>query len=160
VSRIWMLPAALAAAAALLVATVGMTLTDLGPWYRGLEQPSWAPADPIYGAAWTLIFALAAVAGLLAWSRSKDVRSGEVVIGLFALNGFLNLLWSLLFFQWQRPDWAMAELVLLWLSVASLVAVCGRRSPAAGALLLPYLAWVTFAGRLNWEIVQLNGPFG
>jgi translocator protein len=154
-----MLPAALAAAAALAVALVGMTLTDLGPWYRGLEQPAWAPADPVYGAAWTLIFALAAVAGLIAWSRSNDRYGAEIVIGLFALNGFLNILWSLLFFRLQRPDWAMAELILLWASVAALVTVCSRRSLVAGVLLLPYLAWVSFAGRLNWEIVRLNGPF-
>jgi tryptophan-rich sensory protein len=159
-TRIWMLPAILAAAAALAVALVGMTLTDLGPWYRDLAQPSWAPPDPVYGAAWTLIFALAAMGGLLAWLRSDDPRGAEIVIGLFALNGFLNILWSLLFFRLQRPDWAMAELVLLWASVAALVTVCGRRSLTAGALLLPYLAWVSFAGRLNWEIVRLNGPFG
>jgi tryptophan-rich sensory protein len=159
-TRIWMLPAFLAAFVAVGVAVIGMTLTELGPWYRALEQPAWAPPDPVYGVAWTLIFACAAVAGLLAWSRARDRREAELLIGLFALNGFLNLLWSLLFFQWQRPDWAMAELVLLWLSLAGLVLFCGRRSLAAGALLLPYLAWVTFAGRLNWEIVQLNAPFG
>lgn len=155
-----MLPAFAAATAALVVALVGMTLTDLSPWYRGLAQPAWAPPDPVYGAAWTLIFALAAVAGLLAWGRSNDRRAAEALIGLFALNGFLNLLWSLLFFRIQRPDWALAELVLLWLSVAGLVVVCGRRSRLSGALLLPYLAWVSFAGLLNWEIVRLNGLAG
>ena len=60
----------------------------------------------------------------------------------------------------SRPDWALAEVVLLWLSVASLVAVCGRYSRAAALLLLPYLAWVGIAGLLNWEVVRLNGPFG
>ena len=155
-----MLPALMAAGAAMLVAMVGMTLTDLGPWYRDLAQPAWAPPDPLYGAAWTLIFALAAVSGLIAWSRSPDWAAAEIVIGLFALNGFLNVLWSLIFFRLQRPDWAMVEIVPLWISVAALITVCGRRSKLAGALLVPYLAWVTFAGRLNWEIVRLNGPFG
>jgi tryptophan-rich sensory protein len=66
----------------------------------------------------------------------------------------------LIFFRLQRPDWAMAELVLLWLSVAALISVSSRHSRLAALLLLPYLAWVSIAGLLNWEVVRLNGPFG
>ena len=88
------------------------------------------------------------------------MRTGDTLIGLFALNGFLNILWSLLFFRMQRPDWAFAELLLLWLSVGALVIFCGRQSRFAGLLLVPYLVWVTIAGALNWQIVELNGPFG
>ena len=146
--------------AALAVAMLGMTITELGPWYRSLRQPAWTPPDPAFGAAWTLIFALAAVSAAIAWRTAETRRVAETVIGLFALNGFLNILWSLLFFRLHRPDWAMVELVFLWVSVAVLIAVCGRRSRLSGALLLPYLAWVSFAGVLNWQIVQLNGPFG
>jgi translocator protein len=159
-SRSWLLPATLAGLAALAVALIGMTITDLGAWYRGLEQPGWAPPDPLYGAAWTLIFALAAVSAVAAWSAAPNRRAAERIVGLFALNGFLNILWSLLFFRLQRPDWALAELVLLWLSVAALILATGRHSRIAPVLLLPYLAWVSFAGLLNWEIVRLNGPFG
>lgn len=159
-SRTWILPSVLAAFAAFAVAMLGMTITDLGPWYRSLEQPAWAPADPVYGAAWTLIFALAAASGVLAWRSAPSRRYVETVIGLFALNGFLNILWSLLFFRAHRPDWALGELTILWLSVVLLMVVIGRQSRAAALLLLPYLLWVSFAGWLNWEIVRLNGPFG
>lgn len=159
-SRPWPLPALLAAAVALAIALLGATITQIGPWYEGLAQPDWAPPRPAYGIAWTLIFACAAAAAVSAWAATPDRRAAELVIGLFALNGFLNILWSLIFFRLQRPDWALAEVVLLWLSVASLVAVCGRYSRAAALLLLPYLAWVGIAGLLNWEVVRLNGPFG
>ena len=159
-SRTWILPSALAALAALAVAMLGMTITDLGPWYRGLEQPSWAPPDPVYGAAWTLIFALAAASGVLAWRAAPSRSVVETLIGLFALNGFLNILWSLLFFQFRRPDWALIELVALWLSVAALMAFTGRLAKPAAWLLLPYLLWVSFAGWLNWEIIRLNQAFG
>lgn len=159
-TRPWPLPALLAALAAALVAALGVTLTDLGPWYRGLEQPFWAPPDMLYGAAWTLIFAGAALAGVSAWRQAPRRRDAEAIIGLFALNGFLNILWSLLFFRLQRPDWALTEVVLLWLSVAALILVCARHSRTAGLLLVPYLIWVSFAALLNWEIVRLNGPFG
>ncbi len=159
-SRTWILPSFLAALAALGVAMLGMTITELGPWYRGLEQPDWAPADPVFGAAWTLIFALAALSAVTAWRAAPDHRIGETIVGLFALNGFLNILWSLLFFRVQRPDWALGELVFLWASIVVLMVVCGRYSRAAALLLLPYLLWVSFAGFLNWQIVRLNGPFG
>ena len=159
-SRTWVLPSALAAFAALAVAMLGMTITDLGPWYRSLEQPAWAPPDPAYGAAWTMIFALAAASAVLAWRAATSRREVETMIGLFALNGFLNILWSLLFFQLRRPDWALRELVVLWLSIVVLMGVTGRLSRAAALLLLPYFAWVSFAGWLNWEIVRLNGAFG
>jgi translocator protein len=159
-SRSWILPSALAALAALAVAMLGMTMTDLGPWYRSLEQPAWAPADPVYGAAWTLIFALAAASAVLAWRAAPDRRAVETLIGLFALNGFLNVMWSLLFFRLRRPDWALGEVVVLWLSIVLLMVVTGRYSKAAAWLLLPYLLWVTVAGLLNWEIVRLNGAFG
>jgi tryptophan-rich sensory protein len=160
VTRPWPLPALLAGFAALGVAFLGGTMTQLGPWYEGLAQPAWAPPRPAFGIAWTLIFACAAVAAVSAWTSTPDRRARELLLGLFALNGFLNVMWSLIFFRLQRPDWAMAELVLLWLSIAALIVVSSRHSRLAAWLLLPYLAWVSVAGLLNWEVVRLNGPFG
>ena len=82
------------------------------------------------------------------------------MLGLFALNAFLNVSWSLLFFRLRRPDWAFAEVGLLWLSILVLVVFLGRVSRTSGWLLAPYLAWVTFAAALNLAVVRLNGPFG
>lgn len=152
-----MLVAALAAA---LIAFLGATITDLDGWYRTLEQPDWAPADYVYGMAWTAIYALIALAGVTAWRKAPTTQAADMLIGLFAFNGFLNILWSLLFFRAQRPDWAMIELVALWISIVVLIVVCARYSKFAAAMLLPYLAWVSIAGALNWEVVQLNTPFG
>jgi tryptophan-rich sensory protein len=77
----------------------------------------------------------------------------------FALNVFLNTLWSLFFFRLQRPDWALDEVGFLWLSIALLIFLLARASHLAALLLLPYIAWVSFAAVLNWKIVQLNAPF-
>ena len=156
----WLLPIIVAGIAAIGVAMLGSTITDLGPWYQSLEKPDWTPADPVFGIAWTLIFALAAVAGVSAWRAAPSTRVSDTIIGLFALNGFLNVLWSLIFFRMQRPDWAFAELLLLWLSVGALIVVCGRYSRLAALALLPYLGWVSIAGALNWQVIELNGPFG
>ena len=147
-----------AGAAAIVVAVLGSTMTDIGPWYQSLEKPSFQPPDWLFGPAWTLIFALAALAGVTAW-RAADGVSREWIIALFAINGTLNVLWTVLFFRLQRPDWALIEVVFLWLSVLALLIYLGRFSKLAGALIVPYLLWVAFAGLVNYQIVLLNGPF-
>jgi translocator protein len=70
----------------------------------------------------------------------------------------LNVAWSVLFFRRQRPDWALLEVPLLWLSVLALIVLLWPRSRTASLLLIPYLAWVSFAAFLNYTIVQLNRP--
>jgi len=152
-------PVLVAAAAAMAVAGLGALTTDLGDWYQQLAQPAWKPPDWMFGPAWTTIFALAAAAGVSAWRKAPDRGSRQWMLALFALNGFLNLLWSLLYFRLRRPDWALIEVGLLWLSVLLLIVVLGRYSRTAAWLLAPYLAWITFAGALNWGTVQMNQPF-
>jgi tryptophan-rich sensory protein len=159
-SRAALLPVVIAAAFAIITAAVGSTITVLGPWYYSLAQPAWAPPDYMFGVIWTAIFALIALAAVVGWRAARTRRDAEVMVGMFALNGFLNILWSFLFFRMQRPDLAFYELVVLWLSIAVLIWFCGRFSKGAALLLMPYLAWVTTAGVLNLHVVQLNGPFG
>ncbi len=159
-NRMMILPVAVATVAALCVAALGATVTDLGPWYQALEKPGWNPPDALFPIGWTIIYALITVAGITAWRAAPTSAAAEWVIVLFALNGFLNITWSLIFFRLQRPDWAFFEVLLLWLSIAAMIAYCGRFSKPAALLLVPYLAWVSFAASLNWAVVQLNGPFG
>lgn len=159
-NRASLIPISIASLAAFGVAMLGGTITDLGPWYEGLRKPDFTPPRPVFPIAWTVIFALAAIAAVAAWRGARDLRTADTVVGLFALNGFLNIVWSLLFFRMQRPDWAMFELALLWCSIVVLIVYCLRLSRLAVYLLLPYLGWVTLAGALNWYVVQLNAPFG
>jgi benzodiazapine receptor len=97
--------------------------------------------------------------GYLAWREAPNRGGRDGVIGLFALNGFLNVLWSTIFFRVKRPDWALVEVGLLWFSIVLMIVVLMRYSKTASLLLLPYLAWVTFAAVLNWSVVRLNAPF-
>ena len=153
-------PTLIATLAVIGLVTLGAQLTELGPWYRGLVQPSFKPPDIWFGPAWTLIFIMAASAGVTAWKSAPDRDSRRWLIGLFALNAGLNSMWSLLFFKLQRPDWALIEVGFLWLSIAALIVATRRYCRTAGFLLLPYLLWVTFASAINYATVQLNGPFG
>jgi len=142
------------------VAAVGGSLTDIGPWYLALRQPDWKPPDFAFGPIWTTIFTLCAVSGWLAWYSAVSRFERRAVLTVFACNAVLNVLWSYLYFALHRPDWAMLEWVVLWLSVLAVVLVLRRIEPAAGWLNLPYLLWVSAAGLLNLATVQLNGPFG
>lgn len=149
-----------AAAVAFGVAVLGGLATELGPWYEALRKPAWQPPDWLFAPAWTVIYACAAMAAVEAWLRAPDALQRRVVLELFLLNGVLNILWSVLFFRFRRPDWALLEVGALWLSILGLLLLLRRFSRPSVWLLLPYLAWVGFAALLNLAIVQLNGPFG
>jgi benzodiazapine receptor len=157
-SRAWPVwTVSIAAAAAL--AALGRELTPLGPWYYALAKPSWQPPDWLFGPAWTLIFACTATAAALGWLAAPGTTARvKLVIALLA-NAALNVTWSLFFFRWQRPDWALAEVLALWLSIVVLIVLLRPWSRTASWLLAPYLAWVTFAALLNLAIVRLNAPF-
>lgn len=153
-------PVMIAAAAATLVAAAGGALTVLGPWYAGLAKPAWQPPNWAFPIAWTAIFACCAAAGAIAWGRLAGKPDAQMtLLVLFGLNAALNMGWSLLFFRLQRPDWALAEVALLWASIAHLIWFVRVDSPISAWLLAPYLAWVSFAAILNVAIVRLNAPF-
>ena len=141
------------------VAIVGGLLTEIGPWYEGLRFPALRPPNWLFGPAWTVIFALIAISGVMAWRSAADGGARNRLLSLFALNALLNLGWSPLFFKLRRPDWAFAELVVFWLSIIALIAAIAEISGAAALVISPYLVWVSFAGWLNWRVVQLNKPF-
>lgn len=152
-------PIGVAAAVAMAIGILGGTLTDVGPWYQNLRKPSWQPPDWLFGPAWTVIFAFAVASAVSAWRNANDKRERELIIGLFAMNGFFNVLWSTLFFALKRPDWALIEVCVLWLTILLPIGLLWRISRTASLCLLPYLLWVTFAAYLNWTVVRLNAPF-
>jgi translocator protein len=158
---------------AVVVAGVGGLATDLGPWYRQLQQPWWKPPDWAFGPAWTVIFTLAAVAGGRAWLGAQPAdqakqanqanqagqRQRQRLVLAFIVNGVLNVAWSYLFFFLHRPDWALGQVVVLWLSILALIVVTKPLDTWAPWLLLPYALWVAYAASINAGVVWLNAPF-
>ena len=145
--------------AALVLTGAGGLVTEIGPWYRMLRKPRWQPPDWLFGPAWTIILGLAAWSASLGWESAPTAGWRAAIVALFVANAVFHFTWSPLFFKFRRPDWALAEVGFLWASILALIVVLAPFSPLASALLVPYLAWVTFASRLNLEIVRLNGPF-
>jgi len=124
-------------------------------FYGQLVQPAWAPPPWVFGPVWTVLYALMAIAAWLIW-RSGGFRSHRRALSLFLVQLALNALWSWLFFAWHSGSLAFVDIVLLWcFIVATILSFC-RVSPLAGALLVPYVLWVSFAAALNYALWQLN----
>ena len=124
-------------------------------FYRQLNRPPFAPPAGVFGPVWTVLYLMQAVAAWLVWRETADRRRGTA-LALFAVQLVLNALWTWLFFAWRRGAWSFAEIVLLDVVLLATLVVFWRIRPAAGALLIPYLAWVSFATALTWSIWQRN----
>jgi tryptophan-rich sensory protein len=126
-----------------------------GEWYAGLTRPSWNPPNWIFGPVWTVLYLLMAVSGWLVW-RTAGFRGATGALACFAVQLLLNAAWSWLFFGLHRPGLAFAEIVVLWLAILATLLLFWKVRPLAGALLVPYLLWVSFAAVLNLTLWQLN----
>ena len=153
-------PILIASGAAILVAILGGLASQPGAWYAGLNKSELTPPDWVFAPAWTLIYITCVIAAVSGWRAATTPSGRSGIIWLFAINGALNVLWSVLFFAMQRPDWALFQVVTLWLSVAALIVFLRPRSGFASWLLVPYLIWVSFASYLNYQVVAMNPAFG
>ena len=126
-----------------------------GEWYAGLKKPSWNPPNWIFGPVWTTLYAMMAVAAWLAWKRGGWAGQRSA-LAMFLVQLLLNALWSPFLFGMKSPGLAFVDLMLLWLAVLVTLVTFWRTTPLAGLLLVPYLAWITFAGALNFTLWQLN----
>jgi tryptophan-rich sensory protein len=124
-------------------------------FYAQLVQPSWAPPAWVFGPAWSLLFTLMAFAAWLA-GRGHHSAGRTRALALFVLQLALNALWSWLFFAWHRGGWAFFEVLVFWAAILATLLSFWRRRPLAGMLLLPYIAWVSFAAVLNATLWRLN----
>lgn len=139
-----------------LAAAVGASASlQAGTFYAELIRPDWAPPAAVFGPVWTTLYAMMAVAAWLVWNR-RETRLARTALALFVLQLFLNALWSWLFFGWNQGALSFLDIVFLWALIVATLVIFWRILPLAGLLLVPYLAWVTFASVLNYQIWRLN----
>jgi len=131
------------------------TSLSVGDWYPTLTRPPLNPPDAVFGPVWSVLFGLMGLAAWHVWRR-VGLTGAPIALGLFLAQLALNLGWSVLFFGMQRPDLALAEILILWPLILATLIAFWRIDRIAGALLVPYLLWVAFAIYLNAGIVWLN----
>ncbi|MCH9667179.1 MAG: tryptophan-rich sensory protein [Actinomycetia bacterium] len=133
----------------------GLSASSAAEDYARLQQPSWAPPAWLFGPAWTLLYALMAIAAWLVW-RTGPATESRPALTLYAVQLLLNAAWTPLFFGLGWRGIALVEISVLWVLVVATVVAFWRRTPVAGMLMVPYLAWTTFAWSLNFAVWQLN----
>jgi len=133
----------------------GIASANAGAFYRELARPAWAPPAAVFGPVWSALYVLMGVAAWLVW-RERGIGGARAALGLFLLQLATNALWSWLFFVWRQGALAFAEVVLLWVLIVATVVAFWRVRPLAGALLLPYLLWVSYASALTYAVWQRN----
>ena len=130
------------------------TVGSVDGWYLTLAKPSFNPPSWVFGPVWTTLYALMGVSLFLVWdSKSKSRRHA---VEIFGAQLVLNVCWSVIFFGLHQAAWAFVEILFLWCAIVATIWAFYKIRPAASYLLVPYLAWVSFAAVLSYSIWQLN----
>jgi benzodiazapine receptor len=132
-----------------------MTIPALSDWYAKLHKPAWTPPNGVFGPVWTLLYAGMGFAAWMVWLQRAS-RNVTPALSIFAIQLILNVVWSALFFGLHSPGAGLLAIVALWCAIAATIVGFRHAIALAGWILVPYLAWVSFAVALNFEIWRLN----
>lgn len=133
----------------------GFASANASDFYRELVRPSWAPPGWLFGPVWSALYAMMGVAAWLVW-RARGFSGARTALVLFLVQLAANALWTWLFFVWRMGALGFAEILVLWVLILATLVAFWRISRVAGALLVPYLAWVSFASVLTWAMWRGN----
>ena len=124
-------------------------MNSIPTWYTTINKPFFNPPNWVFAPVWTTLFVLMGISLYLIWKNKLAVR-------FFIIQLILNILWSALFFGLRSPLLAFIEIIVLWIFILLTIIYSYKTSKTAAYLLIPYIAWVTFAAILNFSIVLLN----
>jgi tryptophan-rich sensory protein len=132
-----------------------LTANSINGWYVTLNQPSFNPPNWVFGPVWTTLYLIMGISLYRIWSLPVTEERNKA-IGIFALQMTLNFFWSLIFFKWHLIGLALAEIILMWFMIATMIHHFRKLDAAAGYMNIPYLLWVSFASVLNGAYYFLN----
>lgn len=141
-----------------IVGLSGALLTNTGDssWFQQIEKPSWNPPSWLFAPVWTTLYILMGIALYIVWKSGAPDRLKKPAITLWAVQLVLNFFWTLIFFGAEEPGWALVEIIALWVAILLTIFAFARISKLSAWLLVPYIAWVSFASILTATIWQLN----
>jgi benzodiazapine receptor len=132
------------------------TTPAIPTWYASLNKPAFSPPNWVFFPVWTTLYTLMGIAAFLVWRKGLDQRRVRAALTIFAVQLILNVAWSVIFFGLYSLFGAVIAIILLWIAILANIVAFWRISKAAGALLIPYILWVSFAGILNVSVWMLN----
>jgi len=131
------------------------TVSSVKGWYTTLVKPAWNPPSWLFAPVWTILYTLMGIASYLIW-RKSNMPGAKTAFAFYGAQLVLNALWSILFFGLKQPGWAFAEIIVLLIFIIITTILFWRIRPLAGALMIPYITWVSFASFLNFTLWRLN----
>ena len=132
-----------------------LTLDSISGWYATLVKPSFNPPNYLFGPVWTLLYILMGVSFYLVLNQPQS-KERSLAFAIYGIQLFLNFWWSIIFFSFKRVDFAMVEIVVLWITIIVMISIFFKVKKQAAYLQIPYLLWVSFASALNLGILLLN----
>lgn len=140
-----------------------ITIPSINRWYKALHKPDFNPPSSVFGPVWTILYLLMGISLYLILDKrqSKDIlptvrNRADKAVEVFGVQLGLNAIWTFLFFGLKSPISGLIDIVLLWIAIVATIILFAPISMVAAILLIPYLAWVSFAAVLNYSIWQLN----
>ncbi len=125
-------------------------------WYATLDKPGFTPPNETFPVVWTILFAVMALSGWLAWRSPGEEEDRRAAFGWFLTQLAIGVVWSYAFFWLQSPGLGLVVVLLLLVAIVITIVYFDRLSRPAALLLLPYVLWVAFAASLNFAIWFLN----
>lgn len=131
------------------------TSKSVTTWYTTLNAPFFKPPNWLFGPVWTTLYLLLGISFFLIWKESRSPQRDKAM-GIFGLQLALNFAWSFIFFYFHQIGLALAEIILLWLTIFTMLVQFHKVKPIAAYMNIPYLLWVSFASVLNGAYFWLN----
>lgn len=132
------------------------TVSSIENWYNLLNQPSFRPPNWLFGPAWTILYTLMGISLYWIWTKGTKKKEVKDALKLFAVHLVLNATWSIVFFGMRNIPLSLLNIVVLWILIMMVMVKFYKIDQKASFILLPYLAWVSFATILNYNIFLLN----
>lgn len=131
-------------------------VSSIQTWYASLQKPWFNPPNWLFGPAWLTLYFLMGISLYLVWAKGREKGAVKTAMLVFGMQLVLNALWSIIFFGLKSPFYAFIEIVFLWIVILATIVTFHPISKKASLLLLPYIAWVSFAAMLNFSVWMLN----
>ncbi len=132
-----------------------LTANSINDWYTTLQQPSFNPPNWVFGPVWTTLYLIMGISLYRIWILPVSEERNFAIVVFFG-QMILNFFWSLIFFRWHLIGTALAEIILMWVMIATMIHLFKKLDKVAGIMNVPYLLWVTFASVLNAAYFVLN----